>query len=401
MLRIAIRMLLGDTTKFLGVVLGVLFCTFLSTHMLSLFSGMMVRSFALVTDIPQADIWVMDPAVEYTDEPAGLPETALRRVQGISGVRWAVPLYTGTLRARLPSGRFRGVLVIGLDDATLLGAPEKMVDGSLEALRRSDAVIADVEGAKTLLRMPITPPSREPGWVMPNMDPKVEAATTRPLAVGDELLVNDHRLIVTGMCELGARLIAKPVLYTTYSRALAIAPPERNLMSFVLVKAAVGEDQEAICRRIQEATGLRARTRTQFEEDTFWYFVRTTGVVGRIIFMVAISTLTGSAISGLLLYVFTSDNLRYYAVLKALGAADGTILKMIAVQAALSGAVGYGLGTGLSLLMSHLISRQAMPYLLLWHTLVFTAVSVVLVCTASALLSARRVMSLEPAIVFK
>ena len=60
MLRIAVRMLLGDPTKWMGVVFGVLVCTFLITHMLSMFHGMMERSYALVTDIPQADVWVMD-----------------------------------------------------------------------------------------------------------------------------------------------------------------------------------------------------------------------------------------------------------------------------------------------------------------------------------------------------
>ena len=133
MLRLAVRMLLGDTTKWLGVVLGVFFCTFLITHLLAMFAGMMERSFALITDIPQADIWVMDPAVEYVDEPAGLPPTALQRVQSIRGVEWGVPLYTGSLRARLPGGRFRGVLVIGIDDATLMGAPATLTPGSLAA----------------------------------------------------------------------------------------------------------------------------------------------------------------------------------------------------------------------------------------------------------------------------
>jgi ABC-type antimicrobial peptide transport system permease subunit len=42
-----------------------------------------------------------------------------------------------------------------------------------------------------------------------------------------------------------------------------------------------------------------------------------------------------------------------------------------------------------------------MPYLLLWPTLGFSAVTVLVVCSVSALLSARAVVRLEPAMVFR
>ena len=66
-------MLLGDTTKFLGVALGMFLSTFLITHMLGMFNGMMRRTYAQVSDIPLADVWVMHPSVEYVDGPAGMP----------------------------------------------------------------------------------------------------------------------------------------------------------------------------------------------------------------------------------------------------------------------------------------------------------------------------------------
>jgi putative ABC transport system permease protein len=395
-IRIAIRMLVGDVTKLMGVVLGVMFCTFLTTHMLSLFAGMMQRSYALVSDIPLADIWVMDPAVEYCDEPAGLPSTALRRVQSVPGVRWAVPLFTGSLRARLPSGQFRAVLLIGVDDATLVGAPAHIVEGRVENLRAADTVIVDTEGARTLLRMPVEPHPRTPGWDMPDFQ-----VQTRPLLLGDELLINDHRVKIVGKAELGARFISKPILYTTYTRALQIAPGERNLLSFVLVKAAPDEDHRALALRIQEQTGLRARTRLDFEADTFWYYVRTTGVVGRIGFMVGLAMIVGALMSALLLYLFTSDNLRYYATLKALGTSDGAIVRMVIVQAALCGALGYGMGLGLSTTLARLISQKAMPYLLVWPSVSISGVAVLVVCIAAAALSARAVLKLEPAMVFR
>lgn len=396
MLRIAVRMLLGDPTKWMGVVFGVLVCTFLITHMLSMFHGMMERSYALVTDIPQADVWVMDAAVQYADEPIAMPETALERVRGIEGVAWAVPLHTATLRARLSSGAFQPVLLIGVDDATLLGAPEHIIDNSPWILRQNEMAIVDHTSAGTLLRMPIAPREEKPGFQELDL-----SGPTRPLRVGDELQINDHRVVVGAFADLGTRFLSKPIVYTTYSRAVAIHPKERNLLSFVLVKAAVGGDSTSLARRITSLTGLRARTALEFCDDTYWYYVETTGVVKRIAMIVGIGVVTGVAVSALLLYLFTNENLRYYAVLKALGASNWLVLLMVTTQAALAGSTGYGLGIGLSTAIGTFAKSDAMPYRIMTSTLIFAACAVLLVGVVSATLSARKVVKLEPAMVFK
>lgn len=396
MIRIAIRMLLGDTTKWMGVVLGVFLCTFLITHMLSLFTGLMARSYALVTDIPAADIWVMDEAVQYTDEPIGLPDTALSRVRGIPGVAWAVPLHTSTLRARLPSGAFQAVLLVGVDDATLLGAPSQIIGATPWILREADTGIVDSTSAHTLLQLPVNVAPKEPGYHELDL-----SGPKRPLRTGDELLINDHRVVVGALAELGSRFLSKPTVYTTYSRAMAICPPQRNLLSFVLVKAAPGVDPAGLCRSIVSSTGLRARTAAQFCDDTYWYYVETTGVVKRIGLMVGIGVLTGVSVSALLLYLFTNENLRYYAVLKTLGATDMVVLRMILVQALLACSTGYGLGIGFSASVGTLIKSDAMPYSLVPLTLVFSACAVLLVGGVSAALSAHRLVRLETGEVFK
>jgi putative ABC transport system permease protein len=389
-------MLIGDVTKWLGVVLGVFLCTFLICHMLSMFSGMMERSFALVTDIPQADIWVMDPAVQYVDEPIGMPDGALQRVRGTPGVLWAVPLHTSTLRARLPSGAFQGVLLVGVDDATLIGAPERIVEGRATDLRTYEVAIVDTLSANTSLRIPVEIPHPLPGY-----QPLDFSGPSRPLRVGDELLVNDHRLIVGGLADLGPRFISKPVVYTTYSRALQVNPPQRNLLSFVLVKAAPGTDAAALAASIFERTGLRARTSAQFADDTYWYYVKMTGVVDRIMFMISVAVVVGVSVSALLFYMFTMENSRYYAVLKALGATDRRLVAMVVLQSLFSSAVGYGLGVGASCAFGLTASSNTMPYKAVAGTFLFAAAAVLLVAVISATLSMLRVRRLEPGIVFR
>src|SRR5690242_8885246 len=96
MFRIAIKMLVGNRPKYLGLLLGISFTSFLVTFALSYFAGFVTRGFALISENPQADIWVMDPSVNSTEHTTNIPDSVLQRVRSIEGVRSAVPLALGT-----------------------------------------------------------------------------------------------------------------------------------------------------------------------------------------------------------------------------------------------------------------------------------------------------------------
>src|SRR3954453_10539946 len=170
---IAIKMLVGDRAKYLGIIMGLTFASLLITQQLAIFIGLMSRTYGAITDVGLPDIWVMDPKVQFIDDIKPLQETALYRVRGIEGVEWAVPLYKGLLKARLESGEFQTCNVLGLDDASLIGGPPEMTVGKLGDLRRSDAVIVDEYGAADKLAK-VGPDGKK-----------------IPLKIGDTLELND------------------------------------------------------------------------------------------------------------------------------------------------------------------------------------------------------------------
>ena len=98
---IALKMLVGDRAKFLGIVLGLTFAAALITQQGSIFCGLMLRTCGQITDITGADLWVMDPSVRFIDDIKPMLESNLQRVRGVEGVKWAVPLYKGNARAKL------------------------------------------------------------------------------------------------------------------------------------------------------------------------------------------------------------------------------------------------------------------------------------------------------------
>jgi putative ABC transport system permease protein len=109
----------------------------------------------------------------------------------------------------------------------------------------------------------------------------------------------------------------------------------------------------------------------------------------------------GTAIAGQTFYNFTLDNLRHFGALKAMGASNGKLLRMIMLQAVIVGVIGYGLGVGLASLFGALSKNTELAFLMPWQLLLITALAVTIICVFSSLISIRKVIALEPAIVFK
>lgn len=382
---VAIKMLVGDRARYLGILMGLTFASLLITQQSSIFTGLMARTYGFITDTGLPDIWVMDPKVMFIDDIKPLQDTMLHRVRGVEGVDWAMPLYKGLLKAKLSNGSFQTCNVVGLDDTTLAGGPPVMLEGRLADLRMADAVMVDEVGANGKLARPATTPGGK----------------STPIAIGDTLELNDHRAIVVGIFRSTRTFQSQPVIYTTYSRALSFAPGERKLLSFVLVKAKDGTDQEALCARIAAATGLAAYTKQQFKDLTYDYFMKYTGIPVNFGIAVLLGFIVGTAIAGQTFFNFTVDNIKYFAALKAMGARDGQLLRMILLQAIIVGAVGWGIGVGAASLFGFLIQRTELAFLLTWKLLGLSGLAITVICAFSALLSLRTVLRAEPAIVFK
>jgi len=394
MFYVALKMLMGDRAKYAGLVIGISFTAFLVTFALSYFAGFMTRGFALITENGTADVWVMDPAVESTELTINMPDSALERVRSVDGVRYAVPLTLGYADARFPNGRFQSFQVIGVDDATLAGAPLLQGGKPPAALHTPYAVIVDSGGTSGKLGTPLLEADQ---W--PNDGPHLDVPT-RELMPEDELLVNDHRIKVVGRSHTIPRFPPRPLIYTTYSNAARILPTEPNLLTFVLATAQAGVSTQELAHRIQTQTGLRARISEDFTENTVhWYLVNSEDV-GDMGAMLALAMTVGFGVTGILLYMFTYENLKQYAVLKAMGASRHLLLSMIFVQAGVCALLGTGIGIGLCAIVGEAVATLWYPFRMMWFTPLFGVIGVLIVSLTAAAISVRPVLKLEPGVVF-
>jgi len=206
---------------------------------------------------------------------------------------------------------------------------------------------------------------------------------------------------VVGLAQVTRTFQSQPVIYTTYARATLFAPRERKLLSFVLAKVKSGEDPAVVAERIRQATGLAAYTRDGFAQLTVNYFMENTGIPLNFGIAVGLGFIVGTAIAGQTFYNFTLDNLWHFGAVKAMGASNGTLLGMILLQALVVGILGYGLGVGVASLFGYLLGSTELAFRLPWQLLGLSAAAITCICLASAVISIRKVMQIEPAIVFK
>jgi putative ABC transport system permease protein len=223
-----------------------------------------------------------------------------------------------------------------------------------------------------------------------------------PYQTGKVIEMNDRRGVVVGVCTASRTFQTFPVVYTRFSQAVQFVPTERKVLSFVLAQAAPGRSPEALCREIAKQTGLSARTHEDFIWDTIWYYMKNTGIPMNFGITVLLGFIVGTAIAGQTFYLFTIENIRQFGTLKAMGTSNLRIVGMVMLQAFQVGAIGYCLGVGgaagFGWLMKH---NSKLAFLMPWWIPVITAVAVMVIILLSSLLSIRKVLVVEPAIVFK
>ncbi len=381
MLLLSLKILIGDKAKFIGIILGLSFASFIIVQQAAIFVGLMARTFGFITDTSQPDIWVMDEKVQFIEDIKPLRDTQLYLVRGVEGVEWAVPFYKGLLKTRLKSGNFQICNVIGIDEASLIGGPPVMLEGNVVDLRKTDGIIVNKVGAEGKLSS--------------------NGKNGIPLQVGETVEINDRRAQVVGICKSTRTFQSQPVIYTTYARAISFAPYERKLLSFILVKAKPDLSPQKLCERIQSLPGLTAYTSSQFKRLTIEYYMKNTGIPLNFGIAVILGFIIGMAISGQTFYNFILDNLRYLGTFKAMGANNRLLTKMVLLQAVWVGFIGWGLGIGAAALFGFLSRNSDLSFLLMWQLYVISGITMFTITGFSAWIGLYKVYRLDPAIVFK
>ncbi|CCB87664.1 ABC transporter permease [Parachlamydia acanthamoebae] len=375
MLAVAFKMLIGNRASFIGAIFGVFLATLLISQQSAIFLGLVSRSYRMVTDISLPNIWVIDPATQGEGAIRTMPKEYLDIVRSTPGIEWAVPIDLMDIPIAMESGVFKIAQLYGIDDATLIGAPAEMLEGNVRDLHREGAVIIDVNSANGAL-----------AHTLPD-------GSVIPVRIGDTFEINNRRAVVVGIAKITPGFFPQPVMFTATSQFEQFTSVKR--ISFIAAKSSPDANVDDVLNRINSFAMYDGLTSDQFKRKIAEYFLKT-GILINFGLSVALGLIIGFSITGQIFYILTLQNINYYALMKALGGNKTMILKMIILQAVVSGVIGYLIGTAATLLWGFAIKNTTLAFLFPWQLLLFTASVALIICIFTAILSIRRVLYVDP-----
>ena len=367
-LLLARRNLAGNRVRFLVSVGGVALALSLTLALDAIYAGV-ANQMTTYVDRSGADVWVAQAGVRNLHMVASsLPDSATDEVRAASGVGAVTPILEAT--DTIAAGDERAVAyVIGLPADAAMGGPWNVVEGS------------DRVG---------------PGETIVDRGFARKARVT----LGDRVTVLGGEATIVGLSEGTASLINSVAFVSLDDFRMMRGGAQA--ISFVLVKVVPGTMAEAVAGEIgRTVPGVTAQTRAEFASQERRLVMDMSADV--ISIMNAIGFVVGLAVVALTVYVATLARRREFGVLKALGARNVVLYRVVLVQAVLSIAAGFVVALAFTGLLALVVPRLGLNLELsigaasLAKVGLFAAV----IAGLAAILPIRQVAGVDPAVVFK
>ncbi len=367
------RNLIHDKVR-LGVTLtGIVFAVVLIVVELGLFVGFTTTTSGLI-DQSRADLWIAAARVGYVEVGVPFSERKLYTVLKTPGVEHATNYVARFTQWKRPDGRQESVQIVGFDPDQALGGPWNVVSGNQHLLEEADNVIID-ELYKDKLGVD-------------HLNQVVEIAGRRARVVG---FTRGIRSFTTS-----------PYVFTSFKSAQAYAniPVEQTM--FMLVALAPGADVDAVRSRLQaQLPDSDVHTTSEFSSMTRQYWMFTTGAGVAVLLAAALGLVVGVVVVAQTIYATTMDHLKEYGTLKAMGASNSYLYRVIIEQAVASAVVGYVLAMGVSYVVVKGSQSGGAAILVPPQMVIGMFGLTILMCVGAALVSINKVTRLDPAMVFK
>lgn len=369
MLRFAWRNLLHDRTRLLvstgGVALAVLLIFFMS----GVFAGSEEHAVAYMRNQP-ADLWLMQDGVENMHMSSSLlPPDAAARARDVDGVANAVGLLYASGAVDVGEEQVYSY-IFAVDGDAPFGQPWQMDGGD---------------------------PRPGPEEVVIDGD----LARRYGLGLGDSVNILGYELKIGGLSDETFG-IATSITWVNKQALAALMGVPASAASYILVQPEPGADEDALAARLREAVPeANLMTREAFIASDKEMIRQMGADIIRAMTMVAY--VVGVLVIGLTVYTATVERAREYAVLKAIGAHSGHLLRAVFAQAIASTALGFVAGVVLAYVAAALVGwlLPEMLVLIRPEEVVRQAPVLLLVTALAALLPLGRVLRLDPVAVFR
>lgn len=371
---LARRNLFHDKVRLTVTLTGIVFAVVLIIVQLGLFFGFTSTTATLI-DNGKADLWIGSKGIPYLEQSRPFSERKLYQVRATPGVASAEKLLADWGRWKRPDGATESPFIVGINPDNPLGGPWNLVAGSVRDLEIADAVIMD-----TLYR--------------------------EKLGVhqfGQIVEINNRRARVVGFTQGIRSFTTSPYIFTSFRNAENfITRDARDKTTFILVKALPGADINQLQRDLQgRLTDVDVLTASEFARMTTAYWMFTTGAGIAVLIAAVLGLVVGVVVVAQTIYATTVDHLREFGTLKAMGASNRYIYRIILKQSLISAVIGYALAAIASAFVVRGGAQGGAAVLVTWKLMVGMFFVTLVMCFAAAMVSINKVTRIDPALVFK
>jgi len=371
------------------------------------------RSTTRLIEQSEADIWVGAKEMLQLEVTLPIPLERLLQARKVKGVQRAEALMSRVVVWLDSSDRIVPARVWGFNPQGQLFGNFKFVSGSLDQVKAPYTFITDRSNLATLNLKQVN----DVGRIVPYKATLVGLTEyTQSMASSTSLFTSLENANAFGggnnsslNCVIQADQVQclNPAGLATSALAQPQTPPRRlnpaDLITYVLVKAEPGQDLQELKRQLETALpGTRAHTKDEMAEITRTYWRERTGIGFILGLGATVGVIVGMVVVSQILYSSVSDHIKEFGTLKAMGASDWVIYRVITEQALWMAVLGYlpsmaicfGLGTWT-------VAAKGIVILITPVTAISIFGVTVIMCVGSALFAIQKVTHVDPAIVFK
>lgn len=374
MFLVALKIILYDKVKSLITLIGVVFAVALIFAQIGIYIGLMETS-SVIIDHTSGDIWITSKNSRNFDFSQPFPEYKINKVLAVEGVKDAEKLIVMWGVIKQKEGGTEQVEIVGYNPDTGIGGPWKMKTGHFRDVKNGNYAIVDKSSMRRLGK----------------------------IKTGDYREVLNKRLQIVGISEGVKSFTTAPIIFTSYKVAQNLGGyvGQENTV-FIVVDVLEGYSTQKVVSRLQEVLkNLDVYTKAEFSRKTRMYWTIETGVGFSFLITILISFLIGMLIVGQTVYNSTIEYLKEFGTLKAIGATNFDIYRIIFSEAFINATAGYIIGLFLTLISTKIYQATEMVFTIkIWVALMVFILSLIM-CFSAAFISVRKIREIDPALVFR
>ncbi len=375
MASLAIKNLFHEKVRLAVTLTGIVFSVILTAVQLGIFQGFIAASTDIVGK-SNADFWIVSQNVTHVEQGVEFSESNLYKILEIDGVKRAEKQIVSLgAQMKKSDGSDEGITLVGSDLDGGMGGAWNIVDGNLENLKKPDAIFVDKLYAENKLGI---------------------------TKIGQVVELNKRRARVVGFTK-GIRIFtSQPAVFTSFKNAQSFLNMREDETFYIVVKAEAGKNLDELKNEIAaKLENVEVLTRSELVYRQGLYWVIGTGAGITVLVAAALAIIVGIVIVAQTIYSATVDHIREYGTLKAMGATNFYLYKIIITQAIVSGLISFVIGIAASLVISRISYEGTLAIIVNWQLVLALFILTILMCCSSSIVAIRKATSIDPAMVFK